>query len=402
MPRVSKGPRYYKSKKGWYATLGGETVLLIKGPKRETEKRAKERYEAEVAARKVEVEGDRNTVWAVVNAYLLDLGNRVKNEDASENTLDMHTYVLSAFNTALGATLVRDLRPQHVTEWLASMRQLRWNEALKRETKWGDGTEKLARGALSRAFNWAVEEAGLISASPLKRHAAGKKMKMKRKRRRPSEDRTAITEHEHQLLVEQASRRTHKGFLHLITFMHGTGARPAEMYGATAAEWDETKKLFRIPATPESRGRFKLAHLGEDRLVYVPDDLVPLVKELMVKYPEGPLFRNERGKPWKENTLCARFISIKRAANRAAQARGVPGVRDAVTAYAYRHGFVTRWVEENKPLPLLCELLNTSLEMIRSNYSRLFERTDTLRDALNTFRRGTATPPATHGHGLAS
>ena len=83
-----KGLRYYKSKQGWYATLGGETFLLIKGAKKETEQRAKELYEAEVAARKVEVDGGRNTVWAVINAYLLDLGNRVETGDASRPSPD--------------------------------------------------------------------------------------------------------------------------------------------------------------------------------------------------------------------------------------------------------------------------------------------------------------------------
>lgn len=391
MPRTANGPRYFKSKRAWYATFRGERVLLAKGLRKETEQAARDRYDAEVAARKVEVEGDRNTVWAVMNAYLHDLTNRVKNEDAAAGLLEMHTFVLTPFVAALGNTKVRDLRPQHVTDWLASMRQPRLSKLLKRETRWGDGTEKLARAAINRGFNWAAGEAGLISASPLKRHPTG--AKPKRRKRRPAVSRTAVTEHEHGLLVEQASRRSHKGFLRLITFLHATGARPAEMYGATAAEWDEARKLFRIPATPESRGRYKLAHLGEDRLVYVPDDVLPLVRELMAEFPDGPLFRNERGKPWRNVTLCARFSSIKTAANRAAAERGTAGVRKAVTAYSYRHGFVTRWVVEGKPLPVLCELLNTSVEMVHKHYSHLFERTDTLRGALNSFRAEAEGPP---------
>src|SRR5438874_1781063 len=123
MPRVSKGPRYYPSKKGWYATLNGELFLLTKGRKKETEQQANERYKAEKAAREVETEGDRNIVWAVINAYLLDLQNRVRNHDASPGQLRMHNYILGAFNKACGATKVRNLRPQHVTDWLATMRQ---------------------------------------------------------------------------------------------------------------------------------------------------------------------------------------------------------------------------------------------------------------------------------------
>jgi site-specific recombinase XerD len=392
MPRTSKGPRYYPSKKAWYATLDRERILLARGPKGPTKMEAENRYEAEKAARRVEVEGDRNTVWAVLNAYLADLKNLVKNGEASPGRLRMHRYVIEGFNDAYSEKTVRELRPLHLNDWLATKRGSRWSEKQKRHTKWGDGTEKLARGVLNRAFNWAAEEAGLISANPLKGRAQGKKPR--RQRRRPAKSKVAIADHEHELLVGQATRRSRKDFLHLIRFLDRTGARPAEMYGATAAEWEEGRRAFRIKATPENHGRYKLAHLGEDRLVYVPDDLVPLVRELIATYPTGTLFRNERGKPWKKSTVCARFKSIKQAANRAAAERGVPGVRAAVTAYSYRHAFVTRWVEQDKPLQKLAELLNTSEAMIRERYSHLFERAETLRDALNDFDRGRAERPA--------
>ena len=32
MPRTSEGPRYYKSKRAWYANLDGERILLVRGP----------------------------------------------------------------------------------------------------------------------------------------------------------------------------------------------------------------------------------------------------------------------------------------------------------------------------------------------------------------------------------
>jgi integrase len=392
MPRVSKGPRYYGSKGAWYATLGGETVLLVRGPKKQTEEEAREKYDAEVAARRAEVDGDRGEVWGVLNAYLFDLDNRVRNGDAAPNLLRMHTAPLTGFGTVCAGMRVRDLRPQHLTAWLAAMRKERYSPKLRRITKWSAATEKLARAAINRAFNWAAHEAGLITLNPLKRHP-GKKAR--RQKRRPSQNRVAITAHEHTLLVEQAQRRSCKDFLCLLKFLYSTGARPAEMCGVRAEEWEADKSAFRIAATPENHGRFKLAHLGEDRLVYVPDDLLPLVRELMVKYPEGPLFRNERGTAWTTVTLCARFTSIKNAANRAADARGVQRVRKEVTAYSYRHGFVTRWVVANRSLTVLCQLLNTSETMVRQHYSHLFEQTETLRGALNTFARDAEASPET-------
>jgi integrase len=393
MARTSQGPRYYKSKGAWYANFDGERILLVRGPKKATEGEAREKYDAERAARKVEVAGDRNTVWAVLNAYLADCQNRVKNEEMAESTRKMHDHVLRPFSDRCGHMQVRELRPRHVTDWLAEMRQPRRHPTVNRMVRWGDGTVKLARDVLKHAFKWASDEAGLISRSPFDGKSKGKKEK--RRKRRPAQSRVAILDAEHELLVEQASRRTKKDFLYLLLFLYRTGASPAEMYGVKASEWDPKKKAFVIKATPQERGRYKLAHLGENRILHIPDQLAPLAEELMEKYPDGPLFRSESGEPWKNSTLCARFKSIKKAANRAAGKKKLTPVRDGVTAYSYRHQYATRWIEQGRPLAKLCELLNTSEAIIRSHYSHLFEQTASLRESLNDFDRAGAGQPAT-------
>jgi integrase len=385
MARTSQGPRYYKSKRGWFANFGGDRLRLTTGPKKETEQEAKDKYEAEKQARMVETQGDRNTIWAVLNAYLADCENRVKGGDMADNTYRMHRHAISPFNRKFGLTAVRDLRPQHINDFLAEMRQPRWSEKKQRQVRWSNSTAELARKVLKTAFRWAVEEAGLISKSPFERVGRGKKQK--RRRRRPTENRTAISDAEHQLLLEQAMRRSKKDFAHLLMFFYGTGARPAELYGATAAEWDEKKHAFIIKAAPENQGRYKLAYLGEDRIISVPPSLVPLAKGLMAKYPAGPIFRTESGRPWTNITLCSRFKSIKKAANRVAEKRGLPVVRKQVTAYSYRHGFVTRWIQQGKRLDVLCKLLNTSEAMVREHYNHLFEQTDTLKESLHEFDR---------------
>ncbi len=102
MPRTSQGPRHYKSKNGWFANFNGDRVRLTTGPKKKTEQEAKYKYEAEKSARKVEVAGDRNTVWAVLNAYLLECENRVKNGEMAESTLGIQTFVLTPFSEECG------------------------------------------------------------------------------------------------------------------------------------------------------------------------------------------------------------------------------------------------------------------------------------------------------------
>jgi integrase len=398
MPRTSEGPRYYKSKRAWFANLGRERILLVRGAKKETEEEAWEKYRAERDARNVEVAGDRNTVWAVVNHYVVDCENRVKTADMAAGTLAIHRLVLTPFAEKCGTILVRDFRPQHLTDFLAEMRQPRWNPKLKRAVAWG-GTAKTARDVVRQVFRWAFEEAGLISRNPLEGRGRGKREK--RKRRRPAKSRVAILDQEYNLLLAQARRRSKKDFYLLLQFLYRTGARPAEMYLAKSSEWDEERKAFVIKGVPENRGRFKLAYLGDDRIVYVPDDLVPLARELMAKHPDGPLFRTESGEPWKNNTLCARFKSIKRAANRAAEKDGLTPVRDRVTAYSFRHAYVTRWIERGGPVWKLCELLGTSERMLREHYSHLFEEAESLREALNDFDRGRGGPPATPAGGPA-
>jgi integrase len=392
MPRQSKEPRYYPTKNGWFMVVNGERIRLTSGPKNETRKLAWERYRAEMGSRLVEEDGDRNYINAVLNSYLNYLQNRVDHGDASQNTFDMHAKFLKTFNEECGALLVRQLRPQHITDWIAKMRQPRWSEVQNRVNKWGDGSARKARDVVSRVFNWAKDEAGIISRSPLDRSG---KNKAKKQRRRPSPSRVALLDAEYDLLMEYALRRKNKDFAHLLTCLYRTGCRPAEMHGARADEWDEEKQAIVIKGIPENRGRFKLWYLGEDRVLYVPDDLVPLLKAQMEKYPTGTIFRTETGAPWTNATICSRFKSIKRAANKFAAKNGLGPVRKGVTAYSPRHRYVTVWIEQDRPVWKLCELLNTSETMLRTNYSHLFERTASLRDALNEFdRRGQETAAA--------
>src|SRR5262245_64439968 len=109
MARTAKRPRYYASKNGWFATFNGERLRLTTGPKKPTEEEAKEKFHAEMEARKVEVAGDRNTVWAILNAHLCDLENKVKNEEMAQNTLKMRRAVIEPFNQKCGTMQIREI-----------------------------------------------------------------------------------------------------------------------------------------------------------------------------------------------------------------------------------------------------------------------------------------------------
>lgn len=394
MPRRSTGPRYYATKKGYYAFLNGRRIPLASGPEKDpaVKKAAWEKYRAEAAAASTEVDGDHGTVGQVLNAYL----NNCSQRGLTENTMTLYGKVLQAFTHAHGKMKVRELRPRHVQQFLADMRQPRPHPKKKTPVFWADGMVRRAIDVLATAFNWAENEE-LVSRSPLRRQG-GKSIA------RPVMDyragRAAITEAEHQALLDETGRRRKRDFHYLLQFWWGTGCRPAEMALARADEWDETRRAFVIRATdPRNRGRFKLARLKKDRVVYVPDDLAPLARKLVASAADregGYLFLNERGRPYTFATIDNRFFSLRRwLAHRAAK-QGLPSpIRDHVTCYGYRHAFVTRWLVAGHDAQKLCELLNTSLDMLRKHYSHLFEEHESLREALNGFTQSRPETPAT-------
>src|SRR5438105_3282342 len=88
MPRVSKGPVWYASKRGWFANIDGNRIFLVGGPKKETEEIAHEKWEQEKTASRVQVDGDRSLTWAILNAWLQDRKNRTADKSAAERTED--------------------------------------------------------------------------------------------------------------------------------------------------------------------------------------------------------------------------------------------------------------------------------------------------------------------------
>lgn len=370
MARTSKGPRYYPSLQSWVANLQGERIVLAKGPKRETEQEAKERYAQEVAARRVSRDGDRAAAWQVLNAYALWCKTRTEPPPVAPNTLRAYLQPLNAFIAVHGNVLVRDLRPSHFDQFLREMKKERV-VYLGRKVSWGPRTRHRALIVLRSAFHWARTVGSLISVDP-----------MEQVPRRPFEhvpQRLAMTEEEYRLLVDFSLRRRVKDFGELLVLLWATGARPAEVYLAQAREWDPITRSFVIE--PEgNEGRFKLARLGKVRRVYVPDLCVPLVEVLMRKCPEGPLFRAESGKPFDNTVSSHRLQSTIAGINRRARRELV---RPGLNLYGARHAFCTNWIVKGGNLAHLAALLNTSVGVITRHYSHLLERHDTLRESLN-------------------
>src|SRR2546430_8025005 len=95
-----------------------------------------------------------------------------------------------------------------------------------------------------------------------------------------------------------------------------------------------------------------------------------IIERLVLERPEGPLFVNEDGTPWNRHTIGHRFGRLKKHL----------GVR--FCAYAIRHGFCQRMLEEGTDLLSVAELMgHTNGQMVATVYSHMNKADGHLRDA---------------------
>lgn len=398
MARPSTGrPSYECSKSRFVAHFNKERIVLVRGEDTdENRKLAQQKYDELVQARAAQVEGDHSEVWAVLNEYLTNARTRTFPDPLSGKTFHQHHRALNDFASMFGRLKVRDLKLRHVEEWLAARKEWHDTKDGKRKTRWGKEYARLNINILKTALRWAAGEGELISVNPFDK---------KRRVRSPAPDMSlkflAITEEEHAALLAQADMRKNKNFRDLLRLLYATGARPAEVYMARACEWNRRDSAIEIdPAGPYAEDRLKtrrhLMRKGRKRVIIVPDDLAPLIETLCEQFPEGPLFRTEDGETWTDGKIAGRFRSLcKATASGSAKSVGRP-VRQKLTLYSYRHGFVTRWVTEGREVMKLCELLNTSWNMLTRHYSHLFEDRKALREAANSFVKQPGDGPGPH------
>jgi integrase len=156
-------------------------------------------------------------------------------------------------------------------------------------------------------------------------------------------------------------------FREFVLAMQETGARPSEVRRVTAQNVNLELGIwvFYDHKTIEKTGR--------SRIVYLTPAMVELSKKLVVKYPEGPLFRGPRSKRgFTRNGVRCRFRNLRLK---------LPHLK-GVIAYAYRHSFATDALTNGVGVAQVAELLgHTNTDMVMRHYQHLRERTEYLRQA---------------------
>jgi integrase len=115
-------------------------------------------------------------------------------------------------------------------------------------------------------------------------------------------------------------------FRDLLTVAWETGARPQELVRVEARHVDLANSRWVFP--PEEAKVKK-----RPRIVYLSEKALEITKRLMLKHPDGPLFRNTDGVPWNKSSVSCAFGRIKKK------------LSVKYCLYNFRHSFATRLLE---------------------------------------------------------
>ncbi|WP_439621949.1 tyrosine-type recombinase/integrase [Gemmata sp.] len=238
-----------------------------------------------------------------------------------------------------------DLAPIHVTEWVDANRRKRPGKRL-----WGPNHCRGAIIAVQRAFRWA-EQQGLLDRSPI-RHVEKPAAKRREQVLNRAEFDTLLGH------VKDAA------FREVLEFSWETGCRVQELRLLDASHYKPDRGRFELPPR-QAKGKKRW------RLIYLTARAEEIVKPLVERVPDGPIFRNADGNPWDAQNFNCRFFRLEKKL----------GVKYALTSI--RHSYATRLLEAGCDHVTVSALLgHVDAVMLSRVYSHVGDRADFLREEL--------------------
>ena len=151
-----------------------------------------------------------------------------------------------------------------------------------------------------------------------------------------------------------------------------TGCRPQEVRVLEAKYVLFKEKVARIPKEL-AKGKRK------ERRVPLDDVVLAILKPLALKYPEGPLLRNTRGRPWTKDAVNCRFQRLKEK------------LPYRATAYAMRHTFINEALRNGASETALAEVCgHEDKTMILKVYGHANLHNDLLKETVKKANRRAA------------
>jgi integrase/recombinase XerC len=332
---------YWKARKCWAVDLDGSRYKL--GPEKDAALRELYRLlSLTPEERKPKVEAPVSPGGMTV-AELLDKYLDWCQKHRAPRTYDWYKEHLDDFASHLPNAAempFAELKPYHVVEWA------------DKHPSWGDNYRRGALIAVARPGNWAVK-LGYIPMSPI---AHLEKPQATRREQ-------AVT------LEEWEAIRNHYDegdpFRDILEFMHETGCRPQEAKAVEARHVELDKQRIVFPAK-EAKGKKRV------RIVYMTPRAEEIIRNLLKERKNGILFLNTKGRPWNYESMNCRFITLQKHL----------GVK--YCAYAIRHGFATRKLEEGLNDATVAALMgHRDTAMLGRVYSHVGDRPEYLREQLN-------------------
>jgi integrase len=329
---MARQPRpWHRKDRGYFVTINGKQHNLGK-----KQQEAWRKYHRLMAGR--EDLGEDPEVRKVIARYL----------DWSKSN---HAEGTHNFYRIYGESFVAWISPDLRMSGLRKDHVLKWADTKFPKVTSSPSTRHGAVRAVQRAFNWAVEDAGIIRTNPI-----GKIKKDKPTRR---ETYIAVDQY-HRVLGAIKD----DAFRDIVEILRHTGCRPEEARKITSKEFNREKRCWELPAGFTAKTK-------KARSIPLNDHAYGLCCKWADRHPDGPMFLNRRGDPWRKQALVDRCRRL----------RAKLGFE--FVPYTFRHVFATDALENGvDPITVARIMGHANLDMLNEYYEHIQQRSEHVRKSV--------------------
>lgn len=306
MARPSK-PFWKASHKAWYCTIAGARHRLGTD-----EKEAQREFHRLMAIAGNSPAPRSLSVAQLADLFLEDVRDRVR-----PATWENYQTWLERWCRHVGSLRGCDIRPLHVSGWFRS------------HPTWGANTRSMATTIVKLWSRWCRRQ-GYLTADPLQ------DLRNTSITRRSRPEPGAI-----EAVISTVSTQL-RDFLVIAL---ATGCRPGELRMLEASQIDFKTRVAKV-----------IGKTGK-RDVALPSAILPLLRQLCERWPDGPILRNTLGKPWTRGAIVQAMV----------RARQRTGAKHVV-AYSTRGEFGTEALRCGVDLLLVSKLLGHSTPAITAKH----------------------------------